>query len=147
MNLITTLEVNKIIEYNKNPHLNLLVEKHIAEQHFDWLKFEVFGNYLHGKGTLLIGSKKYSVEIFYSPSHYKKTKRFDKIFIKDERIIYNDDIHVYGDLSLCLFHPIIDKPLFNIIPLYKIIPRISEWCVHFEEYIKYGVWLGKEIKH
>ena len=51
------------------------------------------------------------------------------------------------DLSLCLYHPIIDKPTFRIIPLFQMIPWISEWIVFYEQWKKYGVWLGKEIKH
>jgi hypothetical protein len=119
----------------------------MAEEYFEWIKFEIKGEYLYGKGTLTIASKRYNVSLSYSPIYYNSTKRFDKIYINDERIVFNDDIHVYGDLSLCLYHPIIDKPLVSHVPLVKIIPRISEWCINFEEYIKYGVWLGREIKH
>lgn len=147
MNRTITMGDNSIKEYIKNYYLNLSIEKAIVEKYFEWLKFEIKGKLLCGKGVLIIGSKKYKIELFYSPFFYRKTMRFDKIYIKDKRLVYNDDIHVYRDLSLCLHHPIIDKPLISHIPLYKIIPRISEWCIHYEEYLKYGVWLGKEIKH
>lgn len=147
MNLITILEVDKINQYKKNYYLNLTIEKYLVESHFKWLKFELKGKVLCGKGNLIIGAKKYKVELYYSPFFYENTRRFDKIYIKDKRITYDDDIHVYKDLSLCLYHPIIDKPRLGQIPLIKIIPRITEWCIHYEEFLKYGVWLGKEIKH
>ena len=147
MNLITTLEIYRLNEYNKNCYLNLFVEKGISEKYFKWLNFKIQGNYLYGNGNLKIGSKEYKINISYSPLYYNKTGRFDKIYIKDKRIVFKDDIHVYGDLSLCLYHPIIDKPALGHIPLFKIIPRITEWCIHFEEYLKYDIWLGKEIKY
>lgn len=54
---------------------------------------------------------------------------------------------MYGDLSLCLYHPIIDKKPSETIALFTMIPWISEWCIHYEEWKKYKVWLGKEISH
>ena len=50
-------------------------------------------------------------------------------------------------MSLCLYHPIIDKPYLQCIPLYKMIPWITEWIIFYIQWKKYGVWLGREIKH
>lgn len=144
MSLITTLENSVIHNYRKNYYSSIIVEKYLVEKHFDWLKIEIKGKALFGTGILKIANKNYSIELIYSPF---LPNRFDRIYIKDKSITYNESIHLYYDLSLCLYHPVIDKPLFKIIPLYQMIPWISEWCVFYEEWKKYGVWLGKEIKH
>src|SRR5690606_8887075 len=97
---------------------------------------------LIGKGTLNIGGKTYEVLLSYSPFY---ENRYDRIYINDKTIKYNDDIHVYKDLSLCLYHPIIDQALLQKIPFFKMVPWISEWITFYEQWKKYGVWFGKEI--
>lgn len=145
MNLITILEERVNIKHQENCYLHLLIQKELVSNNFSWLNCEIKGRVLECKGTLNIAKKKYPVIIYYSPFY---TVRYDRIYICDKSIKYNDDIHLYyPDLELCLYHPKIDKPLFNIVPLIRIIPWISEWCVFYEEWKKYGVWLGKEIKH
>lgn len=146
MEFITILEENIRKRHQKDWFIFLSVQKSLVERHFDWLQLYI--NYdaksLIGRGQLNIGSKTYIILLSYSPFH---SYRYDRIYIKDRTIKYNKEIHLYGDLSLCLYHPIIDKPVFQIIPLFKIIPWISEWIVFYEQWKKYGVWLGKEIKH
>ncbi|WP_111308559.1 hypothetical protein [Confluentibacter sediminis] len=146
MNLITTLENKRINDNKANCYTFLNVEKYLVENYFDWIKLEISHNkkYLVGKGSILIGVKTYRIEILYSP-HLEN--RYDRIYIKDKSISHNHAIHLYGDLSLCLYHPIIDKPIYGSIPLYKIVPRITEWIINYEQWKKYGIWLGKEIKH
>lgn len=146
MNLITTLEENIKREQRKNWYLFLSVEKHLVEKYFDWIKLEIDtkNKILKGTGVLIIGNKKYTILLSHSP-YYEY--RYDRIYINDSTIKYNNEIHMYRDLSLCLYHPIIDKPIFRTIPLHRMIPWISEWIVFYEQWKKYGVWLGKEIKH
>lgn len=146
MNLITALEANRISEIKKNWYVFLNIEKSLVEKHFEWLDLRILANKktLFGKGTLNFEKEIYEIEIYYSPFY---NFRYDRVYIKTKSIKYNDDIHLYGDLSLCLYHPVIDKPLLRGIPLYKMIPWIIEWIILYEEYKKYGVWLGKEIKH
>lgn len=146
MNLITILEEKHRENFKANHFIYLTVQKYLVEKYFEWVKLKISenGKVIIGNGLLSIGEKKYKIELYYSP-FFKF--RYDRIYIKDKSIKYNDDIHLYRDLSLCLYHPLLDKPLSGFIPLFKIIPRISEWCVHYEEWKKYGVWLGKEIKH
>ena len=147
MNLIITSESKRVENYKKNYRILFEIEKYFIEKKFDWIKIEIKGKLLTGKGNLKIGGKTFPVEILYSPFFFDSFRRFDLIHIKDTSIKYNKNIHLYGDLSLCLYHPIIDKEPSETIPLAKMIPWISEWCVHYEEWKKYGVWLGKEIKH
>ena len=146
MNLITILESNRIENNRKNSFIYLSVQKYLVEQYFDWLEIKILfkESVLVGKGKLKIGNKYEQIEVYFSPFF---NFREDRIFVKNRKITYNDDVHLYKDLSLCLYHPIIDQPIYGAIPLYKMIPWISEWCIHYQEWKKYGVWLGKEIKH
>lgn len=146
MNLITALETSRITDIRKNWFIFLNIEKTLVENHFEWLDLKI--NYknkvLFGNGILNFKNKSYHIELYYSPF---LSYRYDRIYIKDKSIKYNDNIHLYKDLSLCLYHPIIDKPLLGGIPLFKMIPWITEWIILYEKYKQYGVWLGKEIKH
>jgi len=146
MNLIIALEDNIIKSQRENSLIYLHVQKYFVEKYFSWISLEVIPSErkLYGNGMLSLGTDRFHVEVNFSPFY---PYRYDRIYIKDKSIKYNDNIHVYRDLSLCLYHPLIDKPLLGSIPLYKLIPRISEWCVCYKEWKKYGVWLGKEIKH
>lgn len=146
MNLIAILEDNIRKEQRKNWYLFLSIEKYLVEKRFDWIKLEmdIKNKSLYGKGILNIESKKYEVLLSYSPFN---NFRYDRIYIKDSALEYDRRIHVYSDLSLCLYHPIIDKPIFKTIPLYRMIPWISEWIIFYEQWKKYGVWLNDEIKH
>lgn len=144
MNLTTILENNINADCKKNYYLHLLVQKELIHKHFPWLKCVIKDKVLIGNGVLKIAGISNQVMVTYSPF---LPGRFDRIHIQNRNIVYHNDIHVYGDLSLCLYHPRFDKPLFTTVPLIKMIPWISEWCVFYEEWKKYGVWLGKEIKH
>ncbi|GGD30459.1 hypothetical protein [Flavobacterium orientale] len=146
MNLIAILAEN-IKSNQKNQWYSFLQnEKFLVEKHFDWLSLNINieSKSIIGKGTLNMAGKSYIILLSYSPYH---SYRYDRIYIQDSSIEYNNDIHLYWDKSLCLYHPKFDKPLLNTIPLYKMIPWISEWIVFYEQWKKYGVWLGDEIKH
>jgi hypothetical protein len=147
MNLIITTENKRVENYKKNYKILFEIEKYFIEKNFDWIKIEINGKLLMGKGNLKTGKKTFPVEIHYSPFFFDSFGRFDLIRIKDVTLKYNKDIHVYRNLSLCLYHPIIDKEPSETIPLVRMIPWITEWCVHYEEWKKYKVWLGREIKH
>lgn len=110
----------------------LIVHKYLVEKEFDWLKLyiDVESKALIGKEVLQIEKKKYEIILSYSPFH---KYRYDRIFIKDKSISYTNDNHLYIDNSLCLYHPIFDKPFFQIIPLVRMIPWISEWIVWYEQ--------------
>lgn len=147
MDLITILEANIKRENQKNWLPFLIVQKALVEKYFDWLdlSIDIQNKSLKGKGIINIGDKSYLIKLAFSPFFHL---RYDKIFIEDKSIKYNDNIHLYAnDLSLCLYHPIVDQPILNKIPLFKMVPWISEWIVFYEQWKKYGVWLGKEIKH
>lgn len=140
------MEVGIKKEHQNNWHIFLSFQKFLVEQHFDWLRLNLSTNdkSLFGRGQLIINGKKYTILLSYSPFN---NFRYDRIFIENKSIKYHRDIHLYSDLSLCLYHPIIDQPLFQKISLVKMIPWISEWIIFYKHWEKYGVWLGKEIKH
>jgi hypothetical protein len=146
MNLITTLEADLTARNRKNWYVFLIIQKAIAERHFKWLKMEIKSEEksLYGTGNLNVNGKNYHIELYYSPFY---DFRFDRIYIRDKSIQYNSKIHLYSDMSLCLYHPVIDKPMMQIVPLFKMIPWITEWIVFYSQWKKYGVWLNKEIKH
>lgn len=133
-------------DHQKSWFAFLNLQKNLVEKHFEWLnlKIDLKERILVGHGTLNIEDKPYKIKVFYSP-YYKY--RYERIYIENQSIKYNDAIHLYKDLSLCLYHPTVDQAIFNKIPLFKIIPRIGEWIVFYEQWKKYGVWMGKEIKH
>lgn len=130
----------------ENWELFLSVQKDLVEKNFEWIKLiiDAKNKQLIGKGDLTINGWKFPIILSYSPFN---ENRYDRIFISDGQVKYHRDIHFYGDLSLCLYHPLIDQGPFRKIPLVKMIPWISEWIVFYLQWKKYGVWLGKEIKH
>lgn len=134
---------NEVIAACRKDHrLFLFAQLELVRQNFRWLNLSLKGTLISGSGLLEVYGQRYQVEVNYTPFY---TFRFDRIYIKG--IAYHKKIHVYHDLSLCLYHPVQDMPLFRTIPLVEMIPWISEWCVHYQEWQKYGVWLGKEISH
>lgn len=144
---ITTVMAGKIKSiHQKDWYIFLSIQKFLVEKHFEWLKLSIDKNTktLIGSGRLNIAGKDHSILISYSSFH---KYRYERIFINDKSLKYNNDIHLYGDLSLCLYHPTIDQSIFRRLSLFEIIPWISEWIIFYEQWKKYGVWLGKEIKH
>lgn len=146
MDLITILEARHLSEQKKHWFIFLSIQKYKIEKHFNWLKLEIISKNktLYGSGLLEVNGENYNIEIFYSPFN---EYRYERIYIKNKSMLYNDQIHLYRDMSLCLYHPIIDKPKFRIIPFYQIIPWITEWIIFYNQWKNYGVWFGKEIKH
>lgn len=144
MSIIEILEDKIIKEYQEKSYQYLMIEKTLIETNFNWLKLDIQSTYIKGEGKLRTPLNTYQVELLYSP--FLKG-RFDRIYIKNIDLQYHPKIHVYPDLTLCLYHPIFDKPIFKNVALARMIPWITEWCIHYEEWKKYGVWLGKEILH
>lgn len=146
MNLIAILEENIKSKQRKQWYSFLLIEKLLIEKHFEWIDLIINTETksLIGKGTLNVEGKNYEILLSYSPFNQH---RYDRIYINDSSIKFNNYIHLYADKTLCLYHPIFDKPTLNTIPLYKMIPWITEWIIFYEQWKKFGIWLGDEIKH
>lgn len=146
MELITILEGSVKLNHQRNWYIFLSIQKFYVEKHFNWLELNISEGTrsLIGKGVLIMDSKKHTVLLSYSPFN---AFRYDRIYLDDKSIKYHKDIHLYADLSLCLYHPIVDQSVLKKLPLFSIIPWITEWIIFYEQWKKYGVWLGKEIKH
>jgi hypothetical protein len=146
MELITTLEAIIKKRHQKDWSTFLQVQKSLVEEYFDWIHLRIHtkSKSIVGRGKLNVDGELYEVILTYSPFNHH---RYDRVYILGKDIAYNKKIHVYADLSLCLYHPIIDKPIFQFIPLFQIIPWITEWIIFYNLWKKYGVWLTKEIKH
>lgn len=146
MELITTLEaiIKKRHQRYWLPFLG--VQKSLVEEYFDWLDIYIStkSKSIIGSGKLNVDGELYEVIFSYSPFN---NHRYDRVYITGRDITFNRNIHLYGDLSLCLYHPTIDKPIFQFVPLFKMIPWITEWIIFYNLWKKYGVWLAKEIKH
>lgn len=136
------INVNKTCQ--KHYREFLFAQKSLVEIHFPWLKVSIRNKVLSGNGLLDIFGTKYNVELTFSPFY---PYRFDRIYLKDAGIQFHPAIHVYRDLSLCLYHPLVDMPLLKTVALIDMVSWIPEWCVHYQEWKKYGVWFGREIKH
>src|SRR5690606_34959282 len=132
MNIITIMEANIKKEHQKNWNSFLSLEKYLVESHFDWIELLLNkkDKSLIGKGHLLVNNTKVEILLSYSPFH---SYRYDRIYINDSSIEYNDEIHLYRDLSLCLYHPVIDKQYLKTIPLFRMIPWISEWIIFYQQ--------------
>lgn len=144
MNHITILEKSRSEWLKENLSIVLMVEKYFVEDSYDWLKLVIKDKFLLGYGTLKVQECEFEIILKYSPIMEHRPER---IYVQNPKLPYCNAIHIYNDKSLCLYHPIIDNPKRGIISLKKIIPWISEWCIHFLEWKKYGVWIGKEIAH
>jgi hypothetical protein len=144
MQYTTTMAGNIITECQENYSAFLFVQKELIKRHFTWLSVNIVGKFLTCSGTLIVSGISYEVKITYSPF---LPFRFDRIFLKNAGIRFNHKIHVYGDLSLCLYHPLIDMRHDKTIPILEMIPWITEWCINYQNWKKYGVWLGREILH
>ncbi len=126
--------------------INLYIEKYLLEREFKnvHVNLDVENKQLKGVAYFNVDSFEYKVKIKYSFFH---VSHYDRIYILDKRIKYHREIHVYRDMSLCLYHPKVDNPLNQIIPLRDMIPWVGEWLIYYRQWKKFGVWLGKEIKH
>lgn len=146
MRFITISEDDIRKDHQKNWFVFLSVEKALVESHFDWidLHLDTHSKSLVGRGKLKADKKEYKILLSYSPFYHQ---RYDRIYIDDTSIKFNNDIHLYRDGSLCLYHPVIDNYAHPVMPLVKMIPWISEWIVFYELWKIYGIWLGREIKH
>jgi len=121
------------------------IQQKLIEDNFDWIKSFVKDGKLIGGGKIKPKGCKntYDVIFVYNPN---KKGRKENIYVKDEKIKFGLVPHLYNDNSLCLYYPSDLSPFmrFNFI---DVIPWISKWLVTYELWIKYGIWLDKEVKH
>jgi hypothetical protein len=132
------------IPNNRNEYPILLRQKKHIEKHFHYLKCAISRNTLKCTGVLQphCNCDSYSIRIIYEVGSKPK------IYILNPKIDYNDDIHLYNDNSLCLYHStdlVWDDD--KVLIANTVIPWISEWILFYEIWKITGKWLGAEIKH
>lgn len=143
----TPTSAGNTYESNCSQWITFLETHHfLVKKKFEWINWLVNKRYrrLEGKGNLVIDGQTYKIKILYSPYF---SGSYDRIYITSPLIKYHDEIHVYRDLSLCLYHPVIDIPSSQIMPLYRILPWISEWIINYRKWQRYGIWFSDEIAH
>lgn len=135
---------NKYLPKRNSSYTIFFKQKYHIEKNYSYLNCNISNNQLVCYGKLQPNEfcEIYKVKIIYNRG-YKP-----KVFIIEPKITYNDDIHLYTDNSLCLFHP--TDLIWNddkIIIANTIIPWISEWIIFYEIWKVIGKWLGDEVKH
>lgn len=115
-----------------------------SEREFKWLKFEVKGKAIEGKGTLELNNRKYHFTIFCSPL---LKGRFERVTVETKNLIKTFDTHFNGDGSMCLYHPRLDLKGRPYLDLVDVIPWISEWVYYYDKYLEFKTWLGPEYPH
>lgn len=122
---------------------SLILEKKLLERHYSFVSVKVVDQTLICRGA-------------YKPTEYSENYEYKikfkigerpKVHVITPTIEYNDDIHVYKDLSLCLFYPndfsfTYKSHLYN-----TIIPWTHEWFVFYELYLITGKWQHPHVKH
>lgn len=115
-----------------------------CERKFKWLNFTLKGNYLEGKGSLIVNNIDYQFTIIWSPF---LDGRFERVTVETKNLIKSFDTHFNADGSLCLYHPFLDLKGRPYIELVDIIPWISEWVYCYDKYLQYKVWVAPEHPH
>jgi hypothetical protein len=115
-----------------------------CEREFKWLRFEVKGKSMEGKGSLEWNNRKYDFTIFCSPF---LLGRFERITVETKNLKKSFETHFNADGSLCLYHPIKDLKSRPYIDLIDVIPWISEWVYYYDKYLEHKVWIGPEHPH
>lgn len=126
-----------------NPHSIVLLEKHLLEKHFAFLKVALSRGVLMCRGYFQPSefSPLYKYKIIYKPLAPPK------VFVVEPKIEYSDDIHMYGDKSLCLYYPP-DFRWGEAVHIYDtILPWVHEWFVFYELYLITGKWHHPFVEH
>jgi hypothetical protein len=118
-------------------------EQALLRRHYDFLRTEIRSGvlYCYGQFQPSVVSTTYDFRITYDP------KRAPKVHVREPRIAYNKDIHMYKDGNLCLYFPpdmnwTSDCHLFN-----TIVPWTQEWFVFYELYQISGKWEHPFVPH
>lgn len=121
----------------------LAAEKYLLEKHYSFVSVIIKGATLHCRGWCQPSeySTVYHYKIIYKPN------RPPQVFVVSPSIVYNDEIHMYGDGSLCLYYPK-DFSWTSSSNLYNtIIPWTHEWFIFYELYLITGEWKHPFINH
>lgn len=123
----------------------LLRQKSLIERNYNYLKCNIIDSkrlICHGVLQPNSSCDKYKIKLTY------EVGKKPQVHILDPKIVYNDEIHLYKNGSLCLFHPTdLTWDDHKIIIAKTIIPWVSEWIVFYEIWKITKKWLGAEVRH
>ena len=128
---------------NKIRRLTLFKEKALIQKYFNGFKCIVMDDSLICTGIIQPTdfSLKYKIKIIY------ETYDNPKVYIKDPKIPYNKEIHMYEDTRLCLYFPEDNSWNWTMNLHETIIPWTAEWLIFYELYQITGNWEHPAVSH
>lgn len=121
----------------------IAVEKYYLEKHYSFLRVTLSNGTLEciGRCQPSEHSPVYTYRIRYTPG------KPPKVFVISPKIIYDENVHMYSDGSLCLYYPK-DYSWTTTSNLYNtIVPWTHEWFVFYELYQLTGEWKHPFVDH
>lgn len=123
----------------------LMLQKHFIEKTYECFRCSVSGRTqtMTCKGMLqpLEYIEPYEIEIKV------KCGLSPRVMVKNPKIPYNKDIHMYQDGHLCLYYPM-DMVWSSTTSIAEFtIPWTNEWILYYELYKISGVWEGLAAPH
>lgn len=126
-----------------NTFQSLVLEKRLIDNYFPFINTKIVGDSLLCYGYCQ--PSEYSIIYEYRIEY--KAGEYPNVYPTYPKIEYHDDIHLYNDLSLCLYYPK-DFSFTKESHLYNtIIPWIQEWYVFYEIYQITGKWQHPFVEH
>jgi hypothetical protein len=126
-----------------NSGKRIAIEKYFLEKHYSFLKVVLANSTLEciGRYQPSEHSATYVYRIRFTPG------KPPKVFVTSPKIIYDENVHMYRDGSLCLYYPK-DYNWTNFSNLYNtIVPWTHEWFVFYELYQLTGEWKHPFVDH
>lgn len=142
-----------MVQVNKR----LLLEKQQIRVYFPYLRCQIKGNVLEGKGRVrpTQDCDEYTVYFRFSPPNQPE------VYILEPQIEYFEDIHLYPadhpPYPLCLYYPEDhlerNKSALKARWLWPaklpfgttIVPWISEWIICYEIWLRTGKWVAPQV--
>lgn len=121
----------------------IAVEKYYLEKYYSFLQVTLSNCTLEciGRCQPSEHSPVYKYRIQYTPGMPPK------VFVISPKIIYDENVHMYSDGSLCLYYPK-DYSWTTTSNLYNtIVPWTHEWFVFYELYQLTGEWKHPFVDH
>jgi hypothetical protein len=129
----------------RNNYKMLFLQKKLVEKEFICLKCTIHshGLLLTCKGILqpLESIEPYYIVIKHVPGSTPK------VFVKNPKIEYDPNIHMYKSGNLCLYYPADFSWNASTAFAHYLIPWVNEWIIYYELYKISGVWEGPAAPH
>lgn len=118
------------------------LQKMEIEKKFSFLKCRIENDTLICRGYIQFDScSRYEIKIEY------RAGTFPQVYILNPFVEPQNDIHIYGEGSLCLFYPGDMQWKGTTSIAEYTIPWIYEWILYYELYLLTGIWEGAYEPH